>query len=74
MSKLAFGVCVVAFFGYTFMMLIAPILCGWHGDGDLMMCKVLPAPLRLLVFSEFVFVIIVGVSLLVAGVIVIVKG
>lgn len=49
------------------MMLVAPIICGWNGDGEVPLCKVLPAPVRVVLLSEFVFVEVVGVCLVIGG-------
>ena len=67
MWRFGFWVCVSVFLFYCFMMLVAPIICGWNGDGEVPLCKVLPAPVRVVLLSEFVFVEVVGVCLVIGG-------
>ena len=37
------------------MIFVAPIIRGLNGDGEVPLCKVLPAPLRVVLLSELVF-------------------
>ena len=45
-----------------------PMICGWCDPDKKGICSYFMYPLRTLVFSEFVFVEIVGVALVVGGI------
>lgn len=71
--KVGFWSTAAAFIVYLFLIMIAPMLCGWSGNGDMILCKVIPSPLRVLLFSEFLFIEVVGVCLFIGGLLIIVK-
>jgi hypothetical protein len=68
-----FCVAVSMFFGYFVCMIVAPMVCGWCEEPSNFFCRILPFPLRSLIFSELVFIEIVGFALLVGGVLILVK-
>jgi hypothetical protein len=68
-----FCVTVSMFLAYFMCMIVAPMICGWYEEPLNFLCRIVPFPLRSLIFSEFVFIELVGFALFVGGVLILVK-
>jgi hypothetical protein len=62
-----FALALICFLAYFFLMICAPLLCGWCDPPSHPICANTPYPLRTLLLSEFVFVELLGVAFVVGG-------